>query len=245
VPHPDAHEHKWRCAACAKYRHTRVKSPPSAGTLSAAVPHEEQESEHNKNGAMLLHKKASPKQKPGREKQCNALLSDSLKQEEDAEQRKNEDKMFGVRSQSEDRGTERHSGERDGCRDADLRIIKPFSNKVDGKGTQQVYQQKAEMDTRGRLPETGKNGRVGKVDTRHLHVVGLRKRRNALQDQLAGIGVFSFVAFERDGEKMDAEDGCDSQENEEKEQGRPVFEKCPFHDAGRASLSGSKEVKEL
>ena len=52
------------------------------------------------------------------------------------------------------------------------------------------------MDAGRGLAEEGHDDGVGGVGAGQFHVVGFLVGRNALQDELSGVGVFAFVAFE-------------------------------------------------
>ena len=53
----------------------------------------------------------------------------------------------------------------------------------------------------GRLAEGGENQGIGAVNTGRLQVVGGGVRRNALEQELAKVGVLALVAIERDVEQ--------------------------------------------
>ena len=53
------------------------------------------------------------------------------------------------------------------------------------------------MDSAGRLPKCREDRGVGCVGPRQLHVVGQLVGRNALQNELTGVGVLALVAFQR------------------------------------------------
>jgi len=52
------------------------------------------------------------------------------------------------------------------------------------------------VNAEGRPAENGHQSGVGQIRARQLHVVGLAVRRDAFEQQLAGVGVFAFVPFE-------------------------------------------------
>ena len=104
--------------------------------------------------------------------------------------------MFGVRghkekprAQGEDRegggGDEGHASLEQPRRDQEQQ------NDRQGSGTQQ-----SEVNARAGLPEDGEHEGVEGVDARHLEVVRLRIRRDALEQQLAEIRILALVAIQ-------------------------------------------------
>ena len=53
------------------------------------------------------------------------------------------------------------------------------------------------MDSAGRLPKHREDRGIGRIGSGQLHVVGQLVGRNALQNQLAGVGVLALIAFQR------------------------------------------------
>ena len=68
------------------------------------------------------------------------------------------------------------------------------------------------------LPEDRDNQRIGGIRSRQLHVVGELIGGNALQDELAGIGVFPLVAFQRHVAQAEADRGKEHDYNDQQNQ---------------------------
>jgi hypothetical protein len=64
------------------------------------------------------------------------------------------------------------------------------------------------MDAGDSLAENCHDYGMCGVGSGELHIGRHAVRRNALQHELAGVRVLAFVAFERDGKKVDADESC-------------------------------------
>src|ERR1700756_605595 len=83
------------------------------------------------------------------------------------------------------------------CRNArQISVQLPGQKEQQQRGAS-VYQQEANMYAGRRLPKSPQNRRVCHIRPRQFHVVGKFIRRNALQNQLAGVSVFALIPFER------------------------------------------------
>src|ERR1043166_4930475 len=60
------------------------------------------------------------------------------------------------------------------------------------------------MNANDCLPKDRHDQRIGCIGSREFHVVSKLVRRDALQYELTSIGVFAFIALQRDIEKPDA-----------------------------------------
>jgi hypothetical protein len=83
-----------------------------------------------------------------------------------------------------------------------------------------VDQQQADADSGRTLAKDRHDRGIGCVRAGQLHVVGERVGRDALQDELSGIGVFAFVPFQRHGSQVKA----DSSDEQNYQQERGVVE---------------------
>ncbi len=64
-----------------------------------------------------------------------------------------------------------------------------------------IDNEQPQMNPLRRLSKNAKHNCVRRVDSGQLHIVGELIRRDALENQLTGVGVFPFVAFEGDIEE--------------------------------------------
>ena len=92
--------------------------------------------------------------------------------------------------------------------------IKDNRDEVDG--------QEPQMDAGGGLAEDGHEPGIGQVRARQFHIVGQAVRRDALQDQLARVGVFSLVALEGELGQTPADEHGESQRDCQNEPGKPI-----------------------
>jgi len=89
-------------------------------------------------------------------------------------------------------------------RDEACLISQPLSRKLkDEENRNKVDQEQTEMDGAHRLSEDEHPHRVHDVRTGKLHVKRILIRGNSVQQELAHIGIFAFVAFEGCGPQPD------------------------------------------
>ena len=60
------------------------------------------------------------------------------------------------------------------------------------------------MNANDCLPKERHDQRIGSIGSREFHVVSELVRRDALQHELTSIGIFAFIALQRNTEKPDA-----------------------------------------
>jgi len=84
------------------------------------------------------------------------------------------------------------------------------------------------MDSGYRLPKDRHDCGVGCISARELHVVGELIWWNALQNELASIGVLAFIAFERNSQKSNPD--CDDEAEEDHSNNQPAKTQCSVVD---------------
>src|ERR1700690_3937186 len=107
------------------------------------------------------------------------------------------------------------------ARDETGRYAKKFSPQQKNKNNRQhIYRQQRQMNSRSRLPENRHAERIGKIRPGQFHVVSQFVWRDALQNQLSGIGIFTLIAFQRDIEQAHAYE-TDEEKNNQNDEPRP------------------------
>jgi hypothetical protein len=81
------------------------------------------------------------------------------------------------------------------------KIEQPAGDKKEQSQRAQIDQQETEMYPGCRLPEYGHDRRVTGVGAWQLHIISHLVGWDAVQEQLAGVSVFPFVALQGDGQQ--------------------------------------------
>lgn len=109
----------------------------------------------------------------------------------------------------------------------------PPSKEEQEGGRRQVHQQQSQVDAAHRLAEDRHDPGIGRVGPGKLHVVGQAVGRNALEDQLPGVGVLPLVALQRHVHEAQA-DGRREQKDQEESGPVPAGR---FQGSARGSMS--------
>jgi hypothetical protein len=123
--------------------------------------------------------------------------------------------MRGVSLQAKNVGAEGEEAEGDGGGEGAGFIKQEASDQIDEGDGGEVDEEESEVDARGGLAEHGHDDGIGGVGAGEFHVEHLAVRRHALQDELAGVGVFALVALQRHVEQ--AQTHGDHQKGEQPE----------------------------
>ena len=93
--------------------------------------------------------------------------------------------------------TEGEQGKRRGRRQRSWWIKKSPAQKIHQDDRAEIYETESKMDARWCLSQRGHDDGVSRIDPGHFEVIKPAIGRNALEQQLAGIGVFALVPLER------------------------------------------------
>lgn len=149
------------------------------------------------------------------------------KEEECSGERGKDDKMGCVTGQAKDGLAGGKKSVTDCCDNAG-RFVENFSanqkEQEDGCGIDE-----GDTDVNGGigLTEYSHDEGVGGVSSGQLHVVGLFERRHALKNELAGVGVFAFVTFERHLAQANANGQNEQNRQTDNEPGAVAEEELP------------------
>ena len=114
--------------------------------------------------------------------------------------------MGGVRGGSADVRAERERSVRGSGGDSGDVTEQPLAEEIDQEDGDGVDQQEPEVNARDGLAEDGHDYGVRGVSSRKLHVGRDAVWRDALQNELAGVSILAFIALERDGKQVDADE---------------------------------------
>src|SRR5262249_10955639 len=205
----------------------RAEHDPAAGRRDARralapaqpLPREPEQREQDERDPVLLHHERRSEQKAAREQRRRPPRVDRPEEQERPGDRRQEDEVRGGREGAQTpraEGRDREQAARGGRRDV---VEQPAPEDEQENRRRQIHQQQAKVDPPGRLAEDRQDRSVRRVRPRQLHVVDQTVRRDALQDQLPGIGVLALLALERHVEQTDA-DGADDEKRQDEGQER-------------------------
>jgi len=97
-----------------------------------------------------------------------------------------------------------------------------FTQPVKHQRGRGCHQQHAKMNARRGFAEQRHDRGIGIIRSGKFHVVGQRVRRNALQNQLASVGIFTLIAFQWKIEQPQPRPGDDEQ-HRQREPAEPDF----------------------
>ena len=156
------------------------------------------ESEQPEHGPRLLHQARNPEQHAAAKEQNRLSGILPPQQQQQSGQGRHNDEMCRMRRQPQHDRTGREQRIRGGGCDGSGHIQKMPGQPVEQPGARHIDQQQPEVDSRGGLAKQKHQPGVGRINPRELHVVKELVGRNALEHQLAAVGEFPFIPFQRD-----------------------------------------------
>ena len=158
---------------------------------------------------MLLHQDRRAKKQAARGKFRPAFLLPDAPHQTQTGRHKKGAEMRRVAGQSEHGRTGGEQGVTGRRHDAGGLIQDFFPEPEKHQRGRRRHQQNTKMDSRRRFAEQRHDGGVGEISSRKFHVVGQFVGRNAVQNQLPGVGIFALVAFQRKIQQPQPRDGDD------------------------------------
>ena len=188
--------------------------------VAARAEEDVEEGEEQKGAAALFDDKGRPEERPAAQKGRDTATVGRAQEDEHACEDGRQDEVLGVGRGEQELRAERQRSERRGGDRGDPRIEQPARDQEDENDRHDADDQEPEMNARGSLAEELEDQGVDGVDARHLEVVRLGVRENALEEELSEVGVLTLVAVQGDVEQSEP-DSRRGQDDEAQNPERP------------------------